>query len=258
MSQSGIARARARMRSATLILLLLLIAGCSPRSPAARASSSPPASATGDATPAPLPSGGAAPTATPPPYVYPKLPPPPPNAIETLTMLTADTGWAQRSRDGAVMHTTRGVQHWLVATPQVPDGQRIVAVAFVSAVSARVLAAGGLSSNADAAPVSMTFTSWATGDGGMHWSPGGSFRAVQDPGLSWQGALDFVNVDDGWFSVNQDDTDASLGMTLFRTVDGGVHWEVVAHLGQSSTSSNAVFRASRSLRRPSSAPPPAG
>ena len=112
------------------------------------------------------------------------------------------------------MHTTRGVQHWWSPRPQVPDGQRIVAVAFVSAVSARVLAAGGLSSNADAAPVSMTFTSWATGDGGMHWSPGGSFRAVQDPGLSWQGALDFVNVDDGWFSANQDDTDASLEMTL--------------------------------------------
>jgi len=155
-------------------------------------------------------------------------------------MLTAETGWAQRSQDGTVLHTTQGVQHWLVATPQLSDGQRIVAVAFVGAGSARVLATGGLSSNADAAPVSMTFTSWATGDGGTRWSRGGSFRVVQDPGLSWQSALDFVNVDDGWFSANQDDTDASLGTTLFRTVDGGVHWEVVAHLAQSSTSPNAV------------------
>ncbi|MHB8537570.1 MAG: WD40/YVTN/BNR-like repeat-containing protein [Candidatus Dormibacteria bacterium] len=145
-------------------------------------------------------------------------------------MLTAETGWAQRSLDGTVLHTTQGVQHWLVATPQLSEGQRIVAVAFVGASGARALTAGGLSSNADAPPVSMTFTSWATDDGGTRWSRGGSFSVVQDPGLSWQGALDFVNADDGWFSANQDDTAASLGTTLFRTVDGGVQWEVVAHL----------------------------
>jgi photosystem II stability/assembly factor-like uncharacterized protein len=145
-------------------------------------------------------------------------------------MLTADTGWARRSVDGAVLHTTEGVQHWLVATPHVPDGQQIVAVAFVSAGSARVLTAGGLSCNADAPPVSMTFTSWATGDGGALWSRGGAFSVVQDPGLSWAGALDFVNLDDGWFSANQIDTDVSLGTTLFRTVDGGARWEEVALL----------------------------
>ena len=145
-------------------------------------------------------------------------------------MLTAETGWAQRSLDGAVLHTTQGVQHWLVATPQLSDGQRIVAVAFVGASSARVLTAGGLSSNADAAPVSMEFTSWATDDGGTRWLRGGTFSVVQDPGSSWQGALDFVNPDDGWFSANQDDIDASLGTTLFRTSDGGAHWEEVAHL----------------------------
>ncbi len=150
-------------------------------------------------------------------------------------MLTAETGWAQRSLDATVLHTTRGVQHWLVATPQLSDGQRIVAVVFISADSARVLSAGGLSSNADAAPVSMTFTSWATDDGGTRWSRGGSFSVVQDPGSSWQGALDFVSPEDGWFSANEDDIDASLGMTLFRTVDGGAHWEEVAHLAQSST-----------------------
>lgn len=179
-------------------------------------------------------------TATPSPYTYPTLPPPPPNSIDTLTMLTADTGWAQRSLDSAVLHTTHGVQHWLVATPQLSGGQRIVAVAFVSAGSARVITAGGLSSNADAPPVSMTFTSWATDDGGARWSRGGILSVVQDPGSSWTGALDFVSPKDGWFSANEDDIDASLGTTLFRTVDGGSHWEEVAHLTQSPTSAGAV------------------
>ena len=235
MSRSGVAWVRAGVRPATLMLPLLLIAGCSPRSPAPPTASRPPASAAGAGTSATPSSGEPASTATPLPYVYPTPPLPPPNAIETLTMLTAETGWAQRRLDGAVLHTTQGVQHWSVATPLLSDGQRIVAVAFVGAGSARVLTAGGLSSNADAAPVSMTFTSWATDDGGARWSRGGSLSVVQDPGLSWQGALDFVNPADGWFSANQDDIDASLGTTLFRTVDGGAHWDEVAHLEPTSS-----------------------
>jgi len=155
-------------------------------------------------------------------------------------MFAANIGWAQRSIDDAILHTTRGVQHWVIATPPLPDGQRIVAVTFVGANSARVLAAGGLSCNPDASPVSMTFTSWSTDDGGAGWSRGGSFGAVQDPGLSWQGDLDFVNATDGFFSANGDDTDVSLGATLFRTVDGGASWEEIVHLAQAPVSPGAV------------------
>jgi photosystem II stability/assembly factor-like uncharacterized protein len=151
-------------------------------------------------------------------------------------MLGADSGWAQRMVDGSILHTTQSVEHWLVASPQLPDGQSIVAAAFISADSARIVVAAGLSCNEDALPVPMTFTSWATSDGGALWSRGGSFDVVQDPGLSWQGALDFVNLDDGWFSANQDDTDTSLGTTLFRTVDGGGHWGEIFRLVQSSDS----------------------
>ena len=109
-----------------------------------------------------------------------------------------------------------------------------------SAPAARVLTAGELSSNADAPPVSMTFTSWATDDGGARWLRGGILSVVQDPGSSWQGFLDFVNPEDGWFSANEDDIDTSLGTTLLRTVDGGAHWGEVAHLTQSSISPGAV------------------
>ena len=237
MSRSGVAWVRAGARSAALMLALLLFAGCSPTSSPRPRASSPPASAAGDLASATPSTETPVPTATPFPYVYPTPQLPPPNAIETMKMLTAESGWAQRRLDGSILHTTQGVQHWLVATPQLAAGERIVAVAFVGAGSARILAAGGLSPNPDAPPVSMTFTSWATDDGGTRWSRGGSFRVVQDPGGAWQGALDFVNLDDGWFSSNQDDTDASLGTTLFRTVDGGAHWEQVAHVEPAPTSS---------------------
>jgi hypothetical protein len=226
----------ARAPSATLILRLLLLAACSPRSPAATTSSSPLASvATGGASPA-LSTMTPAATGTPSPYVCPPQQAPSSSSIDNLTMLSADSGWAQRMVGGSVLHTPRSVQHWLVASPQLPDGQSIVAVAFISAYSARLLTAAGLSCNPDAPPVTMTFTSWATSDGGALWSRGGSFGVVQDPGMSWQGALDFVNLDDGWFSANQDDTDTSLGTILFRTVDGGAHWEEIFHLAQSSDS----------------------
>ena len=59
--------------------------------------------------------------------------------------------------------------------------------------------------------MSVAFTSWATDDGGAQWSRGGSFSAVQDPGSSWPTSLDFVNVDDGWFSASEDDVDPSSG-----------------------------------------------
>lgn len=156
-------------------------------------------------------------------------------------MLTAATGWAQRSLDKAVLHTTQGVQHWLVATPQLAAGQQVVAVTFLNAESARAVTAGGLSSNPDAPPVSMTFTAWATDDGGAHWSHGGGFSVVQDPGLSWTTALDFINGDDGWFSANADDIDVGLGTTIFRTIDGGAHWAEVAHVANASPSSNPCY-----------------
>ena len=88
--------------------------------------------------------------------------------------------------------------------------------------------------------MSVAFTSWATDDGGAQWSRGGSFSAVQDPGSSWPTSLDFVNVDDGWFSASEDDVDPSLGMTLFRTVDGGAHWDQVAKIEPAPTASGSV------------------
>ncbi len=225
MSRSGIAGGQAGALWTALLLPLLLLAACGPGSPAAPPAPSNP----GPSVPTPSSS------TTPLPYGYPTPPPPPASSLSGLKMFNVSTGWAQRSLDQAVLHTTQGVQRWSVATPTLPPGQRIAATSYVSADSARVLAAGGVSSNPDAAAVTMTFNAWATDDGGAHWSRGGSFSLVQDPGLtlSWQDELDYVNAADGWFSGNVDGTDGSLGTTLFRTVDGGVSWKEMAHLPQS-------------------------
>lgn len=156
-------------------------------------------------------------------------------------MFSAALGWAQSEADGAILHTTQGVENWIVATPALPAGQRIVAVAYVDAESARLIAATGTSANEDDPPVEMTFTSWATDDGGSSWVEGGSFSVEQAPGLSWQGDLDYVDAQRGWFSANQINVSPSLGMTLFGTDDGGAQWSEVAWIPTGQAPIGACF-----------------
>jgi hypothetical protein len=156
-------------------------------------------------------------------------------------MFSAAVGWAQSEADGVILHTTQGAENWTVATPALPAGQRIVAVACVDAESARLIAATRTSANEDAAPVEMTFTSWATDDGGSSWVEGGSFSVEQAPGLSWEGDLDYVDAQQGWFSANQDNVSTSLGMRLFGTDDGGTRWSEVAWIPPAPASPEACF-----------------
>ena len=82
-------RERPGARCAALGLPVLLLAACSPRS-LPSVSSSPPASA-------PAAVAAATPTASAPPPTPFRTPPPPSNSLNRLTMLSAETGWAQRS-----------------------------------------------------------------------------------------------------------------------------------------------------------------
>ena len=139
-------------------------------------------------------------------------------AVGDLSMYTETTGWAQRLSDGAVLHTTRGVQSWSLASP--PSGDRILAVAFVDAETARALTVpAGASGDA-------TVQSWATADGGVTWSQGGSF-SVQAMVAGAEGGLDFVDAEDGWFSQTEGAAGIS-GMAVFRTTNGGGAWTRVA------------------------------
>jgi len=143
------------------------------------------------------------------------------DGIGNLRMFTARTGWAQRLDGGAVLHTTRGVQHWTAASP--PSGDRILAVAYVNAVTARVLT---VSSDAGS---QTTVDTWGTRDGGATWSREGGF-AIQGFTPAAGGALDFIDPEHGWYSQ----LEAAVGFAgtaLFRTVDGGAQWSEVAVSG---------------------------
>ena len=69
-----------------------------------------------------------------PPVIAPLLPA---DAIGHLQMYTPSTGWAQRLTDGAILHTTAGVERWTVATP--PSADPPLAVAYLGPDLARAL-----------------------------------------------------------------------------------------------------------------------
>ncbi|MGO8686548.1 MAG: WD40/YVTN/BNR-like repeat-containing protein [Candidatus Dormibacteria bacterium] len=145
----------------------------------------------------------------------------PADAVGNLRMYSASAGWAQRLDDGAVLHTTRGVLHWGVASP--PTSDPVIGVSYVGAETARAVTVPA-SAEGDA-----TIRAWATGDGGATWSAEGSFPVVGfSPALV--GALDFVDPLHGWYSQLQDDPGVT-GTELYRTADGGAHWSPIAFVG---------------------------
>jgi photosystem II stability/assembly factor-like uncharacterized protein len=146
----------------------------------------------------------------------------PVGVIDNLKMFTATIGWAQRQSDGAILHTTEGVEHWIVRMPAL-GAMRIVGVSYVDADSAQVLTAVVPSSVSTVATTAVH--AWATDDGGTTWTEAGSFLAVGvSAGLP--GALDFVDRDDGWFSIIGGASGSSF-MTVYRTQDGGARWSRV-------------------------------
>jgi photosystem II stability/assembly factor-like uncharacterized protein len=159
------------------------------------------------------------------PYSYPTPTPPPGNVIGNLVMSGATTGWAQRLADGAVLHTTQGAQEWTVASPELPPGQQITAVAYVDGETARALSAVPT-----ADPEETVVDAWSTGDGGVTWTLSGSLT-VEGPLSAHEGGLDFVDADDGWWSAGVTagaGNSEMTGMDLYRTTDGGASWVQVA------------------------------
>jgi hypothetical protein len=149
--------------------------------------------------------------------------PPPANLIGDLRMFSTTTGWAQRLDDGALLHSTHGVQRWQVASPLLPAGQAVTAVAYVSADSARALSTGSAGSQT-------TVDAWSTADGGASWVKKGSFT-VDGVVPAGEGGLDFVDLNHGWWSVGMTaptGNSAMTGVALYRTVDDGSAWNKVA------------------------------
>jgi len=164
-------------------------------------------------SPSVSPSPLAPPTASPTPSLS--------DAIANLRMFSSQEGWAQRQSDGAILHTTQGVQHWSVASPPL-GGQEIFAAAFVDGNAARVLTALPLAIQVN---TTATIQSWATDNGGRTWTREGTLTDYADPGPP--GTLDFVDRDDGWFSVTGLAAAGSSAIFVYHTVDAGLHWQEV-------------------------------
>jgi photosystem II stability/assembly factor-like uncharacterized protein len=169
-------------------------------------------------------------TRTPPPIASPRVSPTPEHSptaassrgIANLRMFTSSDGWAQRQSDGAILHTTQGVQRWTVASPEI-GGQVIIAVGYVDADAARLITASPSALQVDPAA---TIQSWATNDGGLTWSREGTvtgYAEEEEPA----GTLDFVNRDVGWLSITGLGAAGSSAIFVYRTVDSGLQWEPV-------------------------------
>ncbi len=179
-----------------------------------------------------------APTPTPTPAPTPRPSPcasPTPQAgngdqLQNLRMSSTSSGWAQRSSDGAILHTADGAERWTVVSPPLTGDQRMIAAAFLGASTAEALTGTLYSCYPAPAPERADLTAWSTSDGGMTWTQEGTFHVpdFEDEVPAPSGTLDFVNEKDGWFTVGQGSAMGSSGMALYRTVDGGAHWTEVA------------------------------
>ena len=179
------------------------------------------------------PTAASPPPAAPGPILFPPLTPASPSTavpgvvIGNVRMFTTTTGWAQRAVDGAILHTTQGADSWLMASPPLVGGHPI-AVAFLSASTARVLStpAEGVaaSSGVDTTEV---VECWATADGGVSWSRMGTLQVPLQPEPDY-GSLDFVDAENGWWSLMPGGSGETSHLSLYRTADGGAHWSEVA------------------------------
>ena len=150
----------------------------------------------------------------------------PANAVGDLHMVTASAGWARRISDGSILHTTAGVLRWTVASP--PRAQ-VIAAAYLDAETARALTVASQVSAPVPDPTAVQ--SWATADGGAHWTAEGRL-SVHGFSPTDAGEMIFVDGQHGWYSLAET---AANTTALFRTVDGGASWSEVA-----TTSSAAI------------------
>src|ERR1022692_1757413 len=145
-----------------------------------------------------------------------------PAEVSDLHMFSPTSGWAWGGGSD-ILHTTVGVQQWTIVPP--PVGRfNVIEVAWVDAVSARILASSGSKQNVGTDQL----VGWSTDDGGATWTQGQSFTALDETAQSIYSAtdLDFVDRTHGWFFDTQDGTEGSP-ILIFRTIDGGIHWSQV-------------------------------
>lgn len=143
---------------------------------------------------------------------------PAPVALESLRMITPLVGWAvsvnANGNPRGVVRTTDGGRIWSDAGPPALTGQGLRA-AFYGTNDAWVTWTGpGLRSR----PVT-----YRTVNGGATWSRMGTIPMAV-PAAS---APDMVTGQVGWVSAELGVAAGSSGLAVFRTTDGGAHWQRV-------------------------------
>ena len=145
-------------------------------------------------------------------------------ALSSIHMLDAQTGWAITER-GHVIRTTDGGVHWQNVTPQYPSTagqQKVVAEFFTFAIA-------WIAVSHTAADGTTTVLVFRTVDGGQTW------QKTTIPQISPIFQITFVDAQHGWVLSKRVDLASAEAVNILRTTDGGKTWAVVSSALAAST-----------------------
>lgn len=142
-------------------------------------------------------------------------------------MTSPTTGWALVD-PSELWHTSDGGSHWTEATPtSLSDREPDTGSYFLDGTHAWIVETGG------AVPTHYV-VSFRTDDGGRSWHEGTSINALRSfSTLSPQ--VYFIDADRGWLLLETANTANAWSPTLYRTSDGGLHWELASNLAATLT-----------------------
>jgi photosystem II stability/assembly factor-like uncharacterized protein len=142
-----------------------------------------------------------------------------PSQIQSMHLLTTNTGWVAGKRSIALTHD--GGQHWVTTASLGGDTGDIESVFFLNDLQGWVVSAFTGEQEQDQA----AFIVSSTRDGGTTWTN----RQLAVPVAAGGSAIsvDFVDAQRGWVMVRKpSSSNFSLG-ALLETVDGGVNWRLL-------------------------------
>jgi hypothetical protein len=223
------------------LLSLVLLSGCAAGTPTSSVPTELPPTPTGAATitsaPVPTntqpPEATTAPTTSPAPTTEPSPAVGQALALNKLHMLTASEGWATGMLVPAggspppfggqnVYRTFDGGAHWQDATPPGISTGPFTTAYFLDASHAWI--AAGPPPSGESGPVSTTFTVFRSQDGGQTWEPSEPV-AISGGG---PGVFSFPDPQHGWIMASLGAAMSHEAVAVFRTTDGGMHWEQVS------------------------------
>jgi photosystem II stability/assembly factor-like uncharacterized protein len=213
--------------AAAAALALVIFGGLRPQSvrqvapgasPSAEASALP-----SPASPVPAESPSPSPTAAPGPAA----------PLTSVRMLDSRSGWATTGLAGhnnlRILWTADGGVSWVDRSPAnqlqgyLTTGLRISGTAAVFTLDARNAWVADVGDPLGGTAPTDTIV-YSTADGGVNWTNGTSFTTNGYPG-----SMSFVDTVHGWIGVIGGGAAGSNEYTVYRSVDGGMHWAQIAH-----------------------------